>query len=77
MATATAIQAQLPGINVARIIHSRNQDATYDAHYVVGGIGYNGRSHWCRTTLADSAADQATEILAALASQGPLDPNLQ
>ena len=77
MATAAAIQDNLGGINVARIIRSINLDATYDAHYTVGGIGYKGRSHWCRTTLADAAADQATEILTALASQGPLDPNLQ
>lgn len=64
MATVAEIQAEL-GTNgmAANIIRSEPYDATYDAHYVVGLTSAPGRSRWCVTTNADSAADQASDIL--------------
>ena len=70
MATSDAIQAELTGIQ--RISKSTNIDATYDMHYVSG----NDKACWCRTTLANTAAQQAAEIVAVLAAPGPLDANL-
>jgi len=69
MATPAAIQAALDSanqMNIARINQSVSIDATYDAHYVVGGIGHAGRSKWCQTTKAQTAGQQATAILAVL-----------
>lgn len=78
MATPAAIQAagdSANTLNVYRILQSVAIDATYDAHYVVGEVEpYAGRSMWVRTTTADSAADQNTDILAALVA-GPVDAN--
>jgi len=76
MATADAIQTQLGDHNVAYISKSTTIDGTYDMHYVNGGPGYNGKACWCRTTSAQTAAQQATEITTALATAGPVDPNL-
>jgi len=73
MATTAAIQTALGADQIAKITRSEVSGSTYDLHYVVGGVGYAGRSHWCRTTAANSAADQATEIETALAYV--LDPN--
>lgn len=66
MATPAEIQAQLGSMNIARINQSVKIDATYDAHYVVGGIGHAGRSKWCQTTSAQTAAQQASAITTAL-----------
>lgn len=77
MATTAEIQTELGNLNVARIVKSVVSGSTYDRHYVVGGVGYAGKSKWCRTTAANSAADQATEITTALTEPGPVDPNLQ
>lgn len=70
MATPQAIQAAMDPadtMNIARIQQSVIVDATYDAHYTVGIIEpYAGHSKWCITTKADSAADQAAELLALL-----------
>jgi len=70
MATPAAIQAQLDSAtttHVANIIRSLTIDATYDAHYVVGVVApYAGRSRWCTTTTAETAANQAAEIIAVL-----------
>lgn len=71
MATPAQIQAQLDSAGtglIANIIQSVHEDDTYDAHYVVGLNGYAGRSRWCPTTAAETAANQAAEILAVLAS---------
>ena len=70
MATPAEIQAQLDSANtmhVANIQQGLSIDATYDAYYVVGITEpYSGRSRWCQTTKADTAANQAAEIIAAL-----------
>jgi len=69
MATPAQIQSQLDSANTKNIANIQNSvkiDATYDAHYVVGLIGHAGRSRWCVTTSAETAANQATEITDAL-----------
>ena len=70
MATVAAIQAAIDSAsthNIANIQQSIKVDATYDAHYVVGiSAPYQGRSKWCITTNAETAANQAAEIEAAL-----------
>jgi len=70
MATPAAILAQIDTgstNNVVHITQSISVDATYDAHYCVGiAHPYTGRSRWCTTTTAETAANQAAEILAAL-----------
>lgn len=70
MATPAEIQAQLDSANtkhVAEIIQSISIDGTYDSHYVVGITDpYSGRSRWCQTTTAETAANQAAEIIAVL-----------
>lgn len=71
MATPAEIQAQLDSAGVgtvANIQRSVHADATYDNHYVVGINSYPGRSRWVQTTAANTAAQQATEILTGLAS---------
>jgi len=71
MATPAQINAQLDSANTLRkprIVKSIKVDGTYDAHYVIGGVGSAGRDRWVRTTNAETAANQATEILTGLAS---------
>lgn len=71
MATPAQIQAQLDSAGtgkVANITISTHAGATYDNHYVVGIDSYAGRSRWCTTTQADSAATQAASILTQLRS---------
>lgn len=71
MATPAEIQAQLDSAatgKVANIQSSVHANATYDNHYVVGINSYPGRSRWCRTTVAETAAQQAADILTQLAS---------
>ena len=76
MATTAAIQTELGTKNIAHITKTEVTGGTYDRHYTVGGNGYAGKSCWCRTTAAETAANQAAEILVALATPGPVDPNL-
>lgn len=70
MATPAEIQAQLDSANTMHVVHiiqSIAVDVTYDAHYCVGIVEpYAGRSRWCQTTTAETAANQAAEIAAAL-----------
>lgn len=67
MATTAEIQAQLdPTELAAKIVRSNHAGATLDNHFVVGGIGYAGRSLWVATTAADSAATQAAAITTAM-----------
>lgn len=71
MATPAEIQAQIDHAGTGRVANitlSTGVDATYDNHYVVGQIGYSGRSRWVRTTKSDDAETQAAAILAALSS---------
>jgi hypothetical protein len=71
MATPAEIQAQLDSAGtglVANIQQSVHAGATFDNHYVVGIGSYAGRSRWIATTAAQTAAQQATAILAGLAS---------
>jgi len=69
MATPAEIQAQLDSAatgRVANITRSVN-GATLDNHYVVGVTApYAGRARWVQTTAAQTAAQQATAILAGL-----------
>jgi len=75
MATPQAIQLAADAantMNIVRIQQSMSIDATYDAHFTVGITApYAGYSRWCQTTKADSAADQAVELLAALIVDAP------
>ena len=68
MATPGAVQAELDTTGSgARIMQTAYDDATYTSYYVTGRADVPGRRRWCTCTTADSAADQATAILAALA----------
>lgn len=69
MATVAAIQAQLDAAGTggaAHILMSTHEDATFDSHYCVGMADAAGRSRWCKVTAAQTAAQNATDILAAL-----------
>lgn len=70
MATPTEIMAEIDANStgrIANIIKSNIPDATTTEYYVVGMQGYAGRSRWVRCTTANTAAQQAAVILAALA----------
>lgn len=70
MATPAEIQAQLDSAATGRVanIQTVYYPGTVKTNlYVVGMVGYAGRSRWCETTTADSAAAQATSILSQLA----------
>lgn len=68
MTTPALIQVQIdltqPTIRITR----SHFGATLDDHYVVSGQGSNlpGRSRWVQTTAAQTDAQQAAVILAAL-----------
>ena len=71
MATAAEIQAVIDPdgsnleLNITKSIHV---DATYDEHYVVGGVApYAGDARWVQTVAAQTAAQQGAAILAAMA----------
>lgn len=68
MATPAAIQAQIDlTAPTTKIIKSYIGAGTIDDHYVVGGMApHTGRSRWVQTTAAQTAAQQAAVILAAL-----------
>lgn len=76
-ATSDEIQAEL---TLERGIVSKDEtiDATYRMLYVTSGAGgpQAGKSCWCRTTIAETAANQVAEIITALTTPGPVDPNL-
>lgn len=67
--TPSAVQAQL-GTNPmnAQIIRADEvlSDATKQGWYVIGNLDAPGRSRWCVTTAANSAATQAASILTQL-----------
>jgi hypothetical protein len=49
------------------ILRSEQKVTATVAHYLVqGGAPYPGVTRWCATTNTDTAADQATAILAVL-----------
>lgn len=70
MATPAEIQAQLDPTELAakivRSVHAEDQATDYDNHFVVGGVGYAGRSLWVQTAVADNAATQAAAITTAM-----------
>ena len=68
--TPAAVQAVLgTSIYSPQIIRSdQTNTATLGAYYVRGGSSHPGRVRWCPVTNTDTAADQATAILAALAA---------
>lgn len=71
MATPAEIQAAMDSAATGRVANiqcmQNAEGTTVDDFYVVGVIApYAGRSRWCRTTAADSAATQAASILAQL-----------
>ena len=64
--TVTALQSALgTGPYDAKIIRSTYASATA-WHYVVGNADAGGRARWCAVTRSNSAAAQATEVLAVL-----------
>ena len=75
--TAATLQTTLDSTNTMKafqVIKGFNQSVTYDWWYVLVGIYQTanptlvpGRARWCRTTIANTAADQATEVITALA----------
>ena len=81
MATSDEVQTSLTKA-VGVISKDETIDATYRMLYVTSGASAGsaataaGKSCWVRTTIANSAADQATEIVTALTTPGPVDPNL-
>lgn len=69
MATPAEIQAQIDPAATGRVANITRSvfGSTFDEHYVVGVLTpYAGRARWVRTTQANTAAQQATAILAAL-----------
>ena len=69
MATIAAIQAQLDVSGTGSCTHiqaSVHEDATFDSHYCVGYADAPGRSRWCKVTAAQTAAQNAADILLAL-----------
>ena len=69
MATIAAIQAQLDVSGTAGCTHilaSIHEDATFDSHYCVGMADAPGRSRWCKVTAAQTAAQNAADILLVL-----------
>lgn len=69
MATPAEIQAQIDSAATGRVANITRSiiGSTLDDHYVVGVLTpYAGRSRWVQTTAAQTAAQQATAILAAL-----------
>ncbi len=48
------------------LIATQTDTATLGAYYVHGNQTVAGRVRWCRVTNTDTAADQATAILAVL-----------
>lgn len=70
MASTAEIQAELDSQGTAKIANIQRSVVTggaTDHHYVVGMNGYAGKSRWCSTTAANTAAQQATSIRTALA----------
>lgn len=66
--TPAAVQVAL-GVAVGSpmILRSEQKVTATVAHYLVqGGAPYPGVTRWCATTNTDTAADQATAILAVL-----------
>ena len=67
MATPQAIQDvadPASTLHVYRIQQSMIVDATYDEHYVVGIVApYQGKARWIKTTKANTASQQNTEIV--------------
>ena len=76
MATVAQIQAALDSDGNGRVIKLLRQSRTpsdnteYD-WYVTGGVTYRGKAGWVQSTVADSAADQATDITTATAALYP------
>jgi len=72
MATVAQIQAQLDAAGTgmsANIIRSAYVSASVDEHYVIAVASTSatpGTARWVRTTSSDSAAQQATAILAGI-----------
>lgn len=68
MATPAEIQTQIDlTAPTTKIVKSYNGAGTIDDHFVVGGHApHAGRSRWVQTTAAQTAAQQAAVILAAL-----------
>lgn len=67
MATVAEVQDELGHAGLSpRIIRSEDA-ATLRQNYVLGGASNPGRARWVVTTIADSAADQKTALLAGLA----------
>ncbi len=68
MATVAQVQAQLDSAgtgNIANITQSAIQDGTHTEYYVVAGTSL-GRSRYVVCLTGDTAATQATNILAGL-----------
>lgn len=69
MATPQQIQDQIDLTQPSTRIVRSSFGAVTDEHYVVGGQApYAGRSRWCPTTAAQTAAQQAAAILVVLLS---------
>ena len=70
MATVAEIQAQLDTQGTGRIANILKKNVlsgTVDQWYVVGLVGYAGKSRWISTTSSQTAAQQAAAILTGLA----------
>ena len=48
------------------ILASVHEDATFDSHYCVGMADAPGRGRWCKVTAAQTAAQNAADILSVL-----------
>lgn len=69
MATVAAIQAQLDAAGTggsAHIIASTHEDGTFDSHLCVGMADVPGRTRWCKVTAAQTASQNAADILTVL-----------
>lgn len=71
MATIAQIQTALDPAGtgaLAHILQSTHEDATFDSLYCVGMVEAPGRTRWCKVTNANTAAQQAQEIVQQLIS---------
>ena len=64
MATVAEVQDELGVLGPSPRIIRSEEGATYRQNYVLGGASQPGKARWVTTTISDSAATQATALLA-------------
>jgi len=62
----TALDSQDTRRKAYAVKHVSSDTATTDAWYVIGGVGVSKKSRWCQTTRANTAAQQAAQVVASM-----------